>query len=391
MSRSRTSPAPAHGDALDPATLNVTGVLHRGRLYAFGLVVLVLIAGAFWAGTLVVTPEDSALSQAPEHVPVTVHAEKRTVGDIVRLPGSIAPAVTKEIHVASAGDDTQPVVSRRVLSPGDTVRPGILLAEVSGTPVFAVPAVMPLYRDITQGVSGTDVRELQKVLVTRGLRPGPVTGRATPATMAAVHRLYARAGYTAPQDDEGHPILRGSDLVRIPVDAAPVTAAAGQGTPLAAETALVTIRTAPATLTVKASDSDAKRIPVGATVQVRTGTENPVPATVLRVGDLVAGDGGGPATRTVAITLPSGAGSGGAPIEVASETAPKPTLAVPLVAIRHDGADAYVEVPTAKSSEHGTPAAPTRIPIRIVTQSGGWAAIDDTEGIADGTELAVSP
>lgn len=390
MSR-RHTPTSGTDDGLNPTALNVTGVLHRGRLIAFGVAVIALIAGAFWAGTLVITPEDSALSQAPEHVPVTVRAEQRTVGDVVRLPGAIAPAVTAEIHAAAAGEGGQPVVSRRVLSPGDEVRPGILLAEVSGAPVFAVPAAMPVYRDITQGISGTDVRELQKVLVGRGLRPGTVNGQATPATMAAVDRLFTRAGYTAPRDADDHPVLKSGGLIRIPVASAPVTVAAAQGTPLGADTALLTVQTAPATLTVKASDAEAKRIPAGATVQVRSGTQNPVSTGVLGVGDLVAGEAGGPATRTVTMTLPAGAGADGAPIEVASAEAPQPTLAVPLVAIRHDGTDTYVVPATPPAKDKATAASPTHIPITIVTQSGGWAAIADAEGIAEGTELAVSP
>jgi hypothetical protein len=56
------------------------------------------------------------------------------------------------------------------------VVPGTVIYSVDHRDVVAIPGIEPAYRDITEGVKGSDVEQVQKFLESEGLSPGPIDG-----------------------------------------------------------------------------------------------------------------------------------------------------------------------------------------------------------------------
>lgn len=83
-------------------------------------------------------------------------------------------------------------------SPGDSVADGTVLYEANDRPVFALADPIPLYRDLTVGDSGDDVRRLQASLIRIGLLRGRADGVYSRSTAAAIDRLYKSRGYSPP-------------------------------------------------------------------------------------------------------------------------------------------------------------------------------------------------
>jgi hypothetical protein len=75
-----------------------------------------------------------------------------------------------------------------------------VLLEVSGRPVFVFTGTVPMYRTLTRGSTGDDVRQLRRAL--RRLLPGRGVSRSGPldnAALRAVSAWYERRGYQATQ------------------------------------------------------------------------------------------------------------------------------------------------------------------------------------------------
>ncbi|WP_147449613.1 peptidoglycan-binding domain-containing protein [Actinomadura pelletieri] len=91
------------------------------------------------------------------------------------------------------------VVSRVLKKLAQKARAGSVIAEVSYRPVFVLHGQVPAVRDLSQGMSGRDVSQLQSALAevgfsTAGDEPGVFSG----ATASAVKRFYAKIGYPVP-------------------------------------------------------------------------------------------------------------------------------------------------------------------------------------------------
>lgn len=85
------------------------------------------------------------------------------------------------------------VVTRLSLKPGRKLANGSLGAEISGRPLFLLEGAFPAYRDLSEGMQGTDVRQLQQAL--GQLYGTPVTGTFDDRTARDLKRLYRSAGY----------------------------------------------------------------------------------------------------------------------------------------------------------------------------------------------------
>ncbi|MFZ4843665.1 peptidoglycan-binding protein [Mycetocola saprophilus] len=369
-------------------------ITHAPRLIAFLIVAAILIALAFWIGTRVVSPADAALSNAPKTVGVTAQIESRVISDVVRLPATLTEGATASLFApvpgeTAAGAALARVVTKNLLAPGTRLTYGMAIAEVSGTPIFAAPGSMPLYRSIREGDSGTDVKELQSLLTSLGYTGAAPTGKADPQTMAALVRFYKKAGYAAPSAEE-KPYLDISHWLRIPSDTGTVTVVAPQGTPLSTETPLITLQTSPGTLAAKATDAQSAKFAVGSDVLVQYGTSPAVTARVGEIGEVKVDDSTGQFMRTLSISIPTDAPATGGPIQILSSAEPEPVTAVPLVAIRHEGNSAYV-IRAQEDSEPTTSPTELRIPITIIAQSDGWAAVTLPEDAPVGTEIVVTP
>jgi hypothetical protein len=66
---------------------------------------------------------------------------------------------------------------------------------VSGRPVFVLEGKTPAFRNLVPGLTGNDVRQLEKGLTRLGFNPGPVDGVYDAQTSAAVAKWYTKAGW----------------------------------------------------------------------------------------------------------------------------------------------------------------------------------------------------
>jgi peptidoglycan hydrolase-like protein with peptidoglycan-binding domain len=113
----------------------------------------------------------------------------------------------------AGGTNVHEVVTKIYRPPGSGVRPGSLIMEVAGRPLFVLPGTVPAYRDMAPGESGTDIAQLQQGLQALGFGvggdPGGVYGAGTAAAVAA---FYHSIGYTVPKVTAGPKAARGAEV-----------------------------------------------------------------------------------------------------------------------------------------------------------------------------------
>ncbi|MEU3604920.1 peptidoglycan-binding protein [Streptomyces sp. NPDC035033] len=193
---------PYAGTAPDPRP-------RRVRLSIGALAVgAVLLAGAgVFAGTVIKSPAQVAAEAAPPPADVlTAPVERRVLHETVVLRGTVAAGQTVQVApVVSGGEGGTPVVTKTPFAVGAAVRPGQVLLEISGRPLFVLPGRLPVYRDLRPGATGDDVAQLQTALAGLGYgRGGDPEGTYGAGTKAAVEGFYAAAGYDPrPAVDDG--------------------------------------------------------------------------------------------------------------------------------------------------------------------------------------------
>jgi multidrug efflux pump subunit AcrA (membrane-fusion protein) len=150
-----------------------------------------------------------AESDAPAASIITATVQKQVLERTVIVRGAVTAG--NGIHIGhgtlrtggslteAAGDDVLTAVN---VSVADQVTSGQVIAEVSGRPLLVLPGGKAMYRDITPGDSGTDVRQLQEALAALGYETS-VDGEYGKQTQSALKRLYGDRGYEAQTSDGG--------------------------------------------------------------------------------------------------------------------------------------------------------------------------------------------
>ncbi|WP_078906941.1 peptidoglycan-binding protein [Streptomyces sp. NRRL S-378] len=191
--------APSHRQPAPPR-----GGLVRRRRILTGVVAGTMALTGIGAGaaTLLKSPAQVAAETAPPPPDVlTAPVEKRVLSASLITRGKVAASQRIDVLSAglSSGDTIRAVVTKVKAKPGDMVKPGSVLVEVAGRPVLALRGSLPAYRNLTAGVVGPDVVQLQRALAELGYRRGTdPSGTFGPGTQNAVRSLYEAAGYTAP-------------------------------------------------------------------------------------------------------------------------------------------------------------------------------------------------
>jgi hypothetical protein len=170
----------------------------RGRTLAVALAVVVgTSALSFALGSRIKSPAEIAARTAPPAASlITAPVEQRTLSADVVVRGTVrygaAQAITLPISGLKKGSRilTSAPVKAGQLNEGDVAM------TISGRPVFVFQGDRPAYRDLTAGVTGDDVRQLQAALTRLGFRPS-TGGVYDPATAAAVAAWYVKAGWAA--------------------------------------------------------------------------------------------------------------------------------------------------------------------------------------------------
>ncbi len=195
-----------------------------------------LVAGAYWAGTHATSPAaiENRYKPAPRTV-LTATVVLRRLSQALTVRGVIAAASVHRVVFGSVNvPGAQPIVTARPPRAGSVVAGGSVLAQVAGRPIFGMPGVTPMYRDLTIGDQGPDVAQLREGLAALGFPAGDSPGVFGRSTMAAVRAFYRNSGYAPPASTSG----KGGTLVvpqaeivfipRLPAEVQSTTLALGQ-------------------------------------------------------------------------------------------------------------------------------------------------------------------
>lgn len=330
----------------------------------------VLVAGAaFWSGSVVARPA-AVPSPAPSFATYTVQAGE--VGFSQHFTGS-----AQWVMGAPSPSPADGTVTTVDMPADGLVAAGQQLFSVNLRPVFALAGTVPAFRDLTAGVSGADVEQLQQFLVSRGARL-TVDGKFGAATTSAVKEWQS----SVHMDADG--LVRLGDVIFVPTlparlaptDALVVGAVVSQGL------GVVEAAVGEPVVIISVTPEQATTVPLDAQIVASIGGTD-YPGVIASREDL--GDG----TVALALTAVDGSPLCGAscseqipvpgPVNVPISIVVVPQTAgivVPVAAITTD-ASGSTFVDTADGAR----------PITIVVSSGGLAVVD---GLTAGDQVRIS-
>ncbi|WP_205326823.1 hypothetical protein [Glycomyces sp. YM15] len=166
----------------------VSGVLALALLGATGT--------AWYFALQARTPAQRAEETAePEDSVITVRVDQDQLIDTLEFDAELNRTGDFEVPAPAnppEGIETA-LASKLPLEVGDEVKAGTVLLEVSGRPMIALEGDVPAYRDLKEGDTGPDVKQLQLAL--QQIYGTPKTGTFDARTIADVKKLYDHAGY----------------------------------------------------------------------------------------------------------------------------------------------------------------------------------------------------
>jgi peptidoglycan hydrolase-like protein with peptidoglycan-binding domain len=157
-----------------------------------------------WASAYIKSPaEVAARARPPGLTLLTAPVHRQVIKVTVLAQGVVTkpPQISGPASAAGGGGsgNAQPIVTRIFVRPGATVRPGSVILEVAGEPLFVFAGAVPTYRDLVPGESGADVAQLQAGPERLGLWVGgDIRGTFGPGTQSAVADYYHWMGYWVP-------------------------------------------------------------------------------------------------------------------------------------------------------------------------------------------------
>ena len=132
-----------------------------------------LAAGSFLLGRHIQTPAQAvAEAQPPGPTLLTAVVEERELYDTVTFRADVELDESFSIDIAYS--EPIPIVTELAIAQGETVTEGDTLIEVSGVKRFVLQGPLPPFRDLTPGLRGPDVEQLQSSLQRLGYPVGQV-------------------------------------------------------------------------------------------------------------------------------------------------------------------------------------------------------------------------
>lgn len=145
-----------------------------------------LLAIAYWAGSTVARPEHHPVEVTE---PQLYTVNEGTVAEYRPYP---AQASWREGPTASSpGTGTLTSLS---LPPDGLIESGDVVYSLNLSPVVVISGDVPAFRDLTEGIHGEDVEQLQRYLIESGFLDDAADGRFGVATTAAVQRWQEADG-----------------------------------------------------------------------------------------------------------------------------------------------------------------------------------------------------
>ncbi len=351
---------------------------------------------SFLAGALIATlvmarmhpkPDVTPIANAGKTIRVTAKVELKPEREQASAVGKAQAGLVSPLAPATGG--ARLVLSKRVLSIGDTITIGALLGEASGVPLFAFPPESPIYRDIMPDSSGTDVEALQRMLVDTGYL-GIASGIMDPATSTAVKQLFTATGYKAPEQ-VGKSFFPAASAVVLPQDNCIVSNAAPPGTEITKDVPFAQAQHSTALASARVPTIYKTNFASGSTVSITANGKARTEAVVSEMSSFKEAKEGQPAGYDIQVTLP---------VEVASEFISLPSItieekaiiaqapSVPLAALRYDESQNPFVLRVSSSSEN--PNAVERIPVTVRRQFSGLAVIEPNPELPEGTDVLVA-
>lgn len=330
------------------------------------LVVVILVVTLGMAAWLLRPWERDTSTETAPAEPVTADVERTTLVNQVRLNAQLTYGDPVELRASEAVLTVLPTA-------GGVVAVGQQVYEAAGRPIVLFRGARPFWRELSDGASGVDVRQLQENLTALGFYQGPVDGRFRTPTRLAVRNWQKslgleRTGVFSPADV----VVAASPPIRI----ARVTGRLGESGVSAATYTETTVR-ATAGLTEAQSRNLAPGMPV--TVVMPDGSQVAATLSAVDPGGQPEADGEGTTKPSATIDFPDPDAVAAARLvavrAVIADDDAVPTLVVPATALLATVDGGYaVEVVTRSEI--------IRIPVTI-----GMVVDDRVQVIASGTEV----
>lgn len=343
---------------------------------AAGVAAVVIVVGAVVASGRSADTEQSDSSTTASS---TVSVERRT----------LVAAETRDGTVGYADETTLRAQAQGVLTDlaraGSTQRRGDVLYRVNQNPTVLVYGKVPAYRAMVEGMSGRDIKQLEKNLRALGYKDFTVDRSFTSGTAEAVRKWQDKLGVAQTGS------VAVGDVSFQPTAVRMGAAAADIGQNLQPGAAVAEISSAEEAVTVTLDDGDQDLAVVGDSVSVDTGSaEARGRVTAVDAVSTAAQDGSSTTTYEVTVTLSDKDATDikglpeGATVDVnfASETV-SDALAVPvkaLLALAEGGSG--VEVVGAGGN--------TIVAVDTGTFADGWVEITSAQ-VAEGDQVVVAP
>ena len=175
----------------------IRGGSAKRQVVVVALLVMIGLAVVGWlAARQIKSPAQIAADAAPPTPSaITVRVQRRQLSSKVIVRGTVRFGGRRNVELGASqikqGSDivTTPAHRHQTLDPGEVAM------AVDARPVFVMPGVIAMHRDLKRGSTGPDVMQLETYLASAGFPPGPVDGRFDAGTQGAVAAFYASRGY----------------------------------------------------------------------------------------------------------------------------------------------------------------------------------------------------
>jgi len=173
--------------------------MSKKRILTISIVIALVIfvaAGSWIAGSTIKSPAEAAARTAPPKAsPILVPVEERVLSSNIIARGTARFGLPQAISVAPSALKANAGLITSLPLRNDALNEGDVILTASGRPLFVLQGQTPAYRDLSPGISGEDVRQLEAGLQRLGFNPGPVDGVFDKKTSTAVANWYAAAGF----------------------------------------------------------------------------------------------------------------------------------------------------------------------------------------------------
>jgi peptidoglycan hydrolase-like protein with peptidoglycan-binding domain len=347
-------------------------VVAGAALAATVLVALAIIVGASAGGSS---------HQVSGDPPATATVERGRLAIQVSAAGTLTYASQADGSTYSVVNQATGVVTG-LPSVGDVIKCGQALYRVHGRPVALLCGSTPLYRRLSEGLKGWDVKELNRNLTELGYVDASEvdpSGYFGSATRNALKGLKADLGLTPTGTLEPDQAVALPGPLRISSVSVPLGTAAQPGTTIAQATS--TARR----VEVDLEPSEAEGVKAGDQASITLPTNRTTPGVVARVGTLVVDDGSDSGSGSA-----SGSGSGSSSGSSGGSGAATATVPVFIKLKQVREVRGIQEAPVQVSITTGRVANALSVPVTaLLAQAGGGYAVEIVDAGGEGRLVAV--